>query len=124
MEHASELPRARVAPRAIAAATGAADGTKVWIAIGAFWFALFVYCMTSWVLGPDFEPVTFGRDKASPEYIQFIRGVEILMVALTGWLIYKFVIGPFIREGRLSFDGLFFLACFTLVLQEPWHSWI
>jgi hypothetical protein len=101
-----------------------AVGTQAWIVIGGLWLALFVYCMTAWVLGPDFEPVTLGRDKAPADYVRLIRGMEIFMLVLTGWLLWKFVIGPFVRDGKLSFDGLFFLACFILVLQEPWHAWI
>jgi hypothetical protein len=50
--------------------------------------------------------------------------MEVVMLVLTAWLLWKFVLGPFFRDGKLSFDGLFFLACFMLVLQEPWHAWI
>lgn len=124
MERVSEMPRTSAARRTIASASNAAAGTKVWVAIGAFWIALFVYCMTAWVLGPDFEPVTFGRDQAPADYVRLIRGMEVFMVVLTAWLLYTFVIKPFLRDGRFSFDGLFFLACFTLLLQEPWHAWI
>jgi hypothetical protein len=98
--------------------------TKVWIVIGAAWFALFLYCMIGWVTGPDFAPVTFGRDQAPADYVRFLRGTEIFMVLLTMWQVYWFVLRSLIREGRLSFDGLFFLACFMLVVQEPWHAWI
>jgi Spirocyclase AveC-like len=100
----------------------ASNATPFWIVMGAAWFALFVYCMAAWVLGPDFVPNTFGRDQASPAYVRFIRTMEVLMVALTVWLLYYFVFKPRLRDGKLSFDGLFFLACFTLVLQEPWHA--
>lgn len=100
------------------------DATKCWMALGAAWLALFFYCMISWVSGPDFVPVTFGRDKAPADYVFFIRCLEVFMVALTGWIFYYFILRPLIRTGSLSFDGLFFLACFTLVVQEPWHSWI
>lgn len=101
-----------------------ATGTKFWIVMGAAWFALFLYCMISWVTGPDFAPVTFGRDKAPADYVRLLRGMEIFMLVLTAWIFYNFIIKPFVRDGKLSFDGLFFLACFTLVLQEPWHAWI
>lgn len=105
-------------------ASAKATATKFWILMGAVWFALFLYCMIGWVTGPDFAPVTFGRDKASADYVLLIRGMEIFMVVLTAWLLYLFVVKPFFRDGQLSFDGLFFLACFILVLQEPWHAWI
>ena len=113
-----------VPPRALTGIRADAWGTKAWIAFGAFWLVLFVYCMGGWVLGPDFAPVTFGRDQASPDYVRLIRGMEIVMLVLTAFLLWKFVLGPLKRDGRLSFDGLFFLACFMLVLQEPWHAWI
>lgn len=103
---------------------GDATGTKIWIVTGALWFALFVYCMTAWVLGPDFVPNTFGRDQASPGYVQFIRTLEVIMLVLTALLLWLFVFKPLVRDRKLSFDGLFFLACGTMVLQEPWHSWI
>ena len=48
----------------------------------------------------------------------------VLMGALTAWLLYMFVLKSLLQERTLSFDGMFFLACFTLVLQEPWHAWI
>ena len=37
-------------------------------------------------LGPDFAPVTFGRDKASPDYVRLIRGMEAFMLVLTALL--------------------------------------
>jgi len=99
-------------------------GAKIWILIGAAWFALFVYCMASWVLGPDFVPNTVGRDQAPADYVLFIRVMEVIGVSLAVWLFYLFVIKPWRREGRISFDGLFFLACGVLVVQEPWLNWI
>lgn len=102
----------------------ATAGTKAWIVCGAFWFALFIYCMTAWVLGPDFVPNTFGRDQASPGYVTFIRTLEVIMLTLTAFLLWWFVFRPLFRDRKMSFDGLFFLACGTMVLQEPWHAWI
>lgn len=101
-----------------------ASGTKVWIALGAFWSAVFLYCMIAWVTGPDFRPNTFGHAAAPHDYVVFIKTIEIAMAALTAWILWFFVLGPLIRDKRFSFAGLYFLACFTLVVQEPWHSWI
>lgn len=98
--------------------------TKIWILMGAAWFALFVYCMASWVLGPDFVANTTGRDQAPPDYVRFIRVMEAIGVTLAALVFYLSVIRPWRRTGRLSFDGLFFLACGALVVQEPWLNWI
>ena len=113
-----------LSPSPSAARRSTATGTKFWIVMGAFWLAVFLYCMIAWVTGPDFKPVTFGRDKAPHDYVMFIRGLEVFMVALTAWIFYNFILKPLLRDGKFSFDGLFFLACFTLVVQEPWHAWI
>ncbi|VWX50147.1 spirocyclase AveC family protein [Novosphingobium sp. 9U] len=98
--------------------------TRIWIGLGVFWMAVFLYCLIAWVTGPDFRAVTFGRDQAPHGYVVFLKSLEMAMLALTIWLIWRFVLKPVLRTGRLSFDGIYYLACFTLVVQEPWHSWI
>lgn len=105
-------------------ATPRADGAKVWIAVGALWFALFVYTMAAWVLGPNFKPNTVGHSQAPADYVLFIRSMELVGLLLTAWTFQFFLITPLWRERRLTFNGLFFLACGTLVLQEPWMNWI
>lgn len=117
---ASGAPARVSATRAQAGATG----TKAWIVVGGLWFALFVWCMGGWVLGPDFVPNTFGREQAPESLVRFVRTLEVLMGLLTAWLLWWFVFKPLWRDRRLSFDGLFFLACGTLVLQEPWLNWV
>ncbi|WP_285021515.1 spirocyclase AveC family protein [Novosphingobium sp. fls2-241-R2A-195] len=101
-----------------------ATATKVWIGVGAFWVALFAYCMIAWVTGPDFRPNTFGHSSAPASYVLFLRGLEVAMLALTAWILWRFILGPLVRDRRFSFEGLYFLACFTMVVQEPWHSWV
>src|SRR5690554_651834 len=93
---------------------------KIWSVIGAIWIALFIYCMGSWVLGPDFQQNTTGRDQAPEWLVMYIRTIEVAMVLLTVWLLYRFVISPYLKTESFSFDGLFYLACGTLVIQEPW----
>lgn len=99
------------------------SSASFWVVIGALWFALLVYCMGSWVLGPDFVPNTFGRDQAPESMVRMVRSMEVVMVLLTAYLLYYFVFRPWLRDGKLSFDGLFFLASGAMVLQEPWLNW-
>jgi hypothetical protein len=100
------------------------SAASFWVVVGFLWLALCVYCWGSWVFGPDFVPNTVGRELAPVWYVRMVRGVEIFSVTLTTWLIYRFVVRPWRRTGRLSFDGLFLLACGTLYIQEPWLNMI
>jgi hypothetical protein len=124
MKSASATGKIAASPTGAIANMHSATAAKFWIWIGAAWFALFLYCMIGWVTGPDFTPVTFGRDQAPADYVRLIRGMEIFMLALTAWLLYYFILRPLLRHRRLDADGMFFLACFILVVQEPWHAWV
>ena len=93
--------------------------TRFWIATGAFWF---IFCITVWglwITGPDFKPNTIGRDQASPGYVALVRTTEIVVVILALIQIWYFIVRPKIKNGKFSFDGLFFLACWMLYIQEP-----
>jgi hypothetical protein len=96
---------------------------KFWIGFGFAWFALCVYCWGRWVLGPDFVPNTLGRELAPDWYVNLVRGVEIFAVCVTVLILHVFVFRPKWKTGRLSFDGLFFIACWMLYFQEPWINW-
>jgi Spirocyclase AveC-like len=98
-------------------------GTKLWIANGTAWFLFAVYVWGAWILGPDFKENSIGRDAATPGYVLWIRCVEIASVLLAIGQLTYFVFLPKRRTGKLSMDGLFFLACWTLYLQEPWLNY-
>ena len=98
-------------------------GTKLWIANGVFWCLFAIYVWGSWILGPDFKENTIGREAATPGYVLWIRCVEVAFILLAIWQLAYFVVVPKIKTGRLSIDGLFFLACWTLYLQEPWLNY-
>ena len=53
----------------------------------------------------------------------WVRSVEVASILLAVFQLWYFIIGPKLKTGRLSFDGLFFLACWTLYLQEPWINY-
>ena len=97
--------------------------TKLWLVLGVFWFLLSVYAYSGWILGPDFKPNTIGRDSATEGYILWVRFVEIASVLAALAQIWYFIIKPKIRTGKFSFDGLFFIACWSLYLQEPWLNY-
>jgi len=97
---------------------------KLWTAHGAAWFLLIVYCWTMWVLSGDFTPNTRGRGQEPTWYVITVHSVEVVFgIVVTGWILWHFVIGPKIRTGKFTFDGLFFLAGWLMFFQEPWLNW-
>jgi hypothetical protein len=96
---------------------------KLWIFHGLFWFVFAAYCWTAWILGPDFKENAIGRDLASWNYTAWIRTVEVISIILAIVQLWIFVIRPKLKTGSLSFDGMFFLACWTLYFQEPWLNY-
>ena len=98
---------------------------KVWIVHGFAWLALIAYCWSMWVISGDFHPNTLGRGHEPVWYFITVRCVEVIFgILITGWILWHFVIGPKLRTGRFSFDGLFFLAGWLMFFQEPWIDWI
>jgi Spirocyclase AveC-like len=106
-----------------AALARVSTGTWLWIGNGVFWFVFAVWVWGAWILGPDFKENAIGREFASAGYVRWIRAVEVISVLLFLWQIWYFILRPKLRTGRLSIDGLFFLACGMLYLQEPWINY-
>ncbi len=96
---------------------------KLWILNGLIWFCFALYCWTAWVLGPDFKDNAIGRDLAPEGYVLWVRTVEVASIILALVQLWIFIVRPKIKTGRLSFDGIFFLACWTLYFQEPWLNY-
>jgi Spirocyclase AveC-like len=95
----------------------------LWLANGLFWFVFAWYCWLSWIFGPDFVTNTIGRDEAPGSYVLLVRVCEILCSGAGLLMIWYFVVRPKIRDGKFSFDGLFFLAAFMMYFQEPWLNY-
>jgi hypothetical protein len=113
-------------PRETAAAPdGQATVARLWITWGVLWLALIAYVWGAWIISGDFTPNTIGRSLAPDWYKITVWVVQIALgVVFSGWIIWRFIVGPKLRTGRLSFDGLFFLACWLMFFQEPWMNWI
>jgi len=93
--------------------------TKFWIGMGAFWFLFCVLVWGAWITGPDFKPNHIGADQAPASYVALIRALEVISVLAAVTQLWIFVVRPKLRTGRFSFDGLFYLCCWMLYIQEP-----
>lgn len=96
---------------------------KLWILNGALWFAFASYVWIAWVVSGDFNTNTIGRGQEPDWYVTLLRSWEVFALLATVAIFWWFVLRPKIRTGRLSFDGLFFLGCAMICLQEPWINW-
>ncbi|WP_067671516.1 spirocyclase AveC family protein [Nocardia miyunensis] len=98
---------------------------KILIFHGALWLALIAYVWTAWIVSGDFKPNTIGRGLEPEWYVILVRCVEVVFgIGLGGWIIWHFIVRPKLKTGKLSFDGLFFLACWLMFFQEPWMNWM
>ena len=96
---------------------------RLWILNGALWFGLAFYVWIAWIVSGDFDTNTLGRGQEPDWYVTLMRSWEVFAFACTIAIFWWFVARPKIKTGRLSFDGLFFLGCAMICLQEPWINW-
>jgi hypothetical protein len=90
----------------------------VWVALGALFVLLQLYCYGSWIGGDSFTPNTYGREDV-PQWLRiWIRSIEVISVSLFAWCNYKFLYQPWRRTGQISFDGLIILACSSIFWQD------
>jgi hypothetical protein len=111
------------APATGLSATDAAAG-RFWVTVGALWLALCVWAWGGWIISGDFAANKLDAGAAPGWYKVMVHGTEVFAVVVTGWILWRFVIRDKRRTGSLSFDGLFFLACWMLLIQEPWINWV
>src|SRR4051794_12916263 len=96
----------------------------LWVAHGVLWLLLIAGVWIAWVVSGDFTPNTLGRGDEPAWYVVTVRVVEVIFgVGVSAWILWRFIVGPKLRTGSLSFDGLFFLACWLMFFQEPWMNW-
>ncbi|MDB5971512.1 MAG: hypothetical protein JWQ90_3962 [Hydrocarboniphaga sp.] len=90
-----------------------------WACIGLIVVLIAISCAVQWIGSPGFKPAPTGADAASPilwAWIIFLQVGFSLGALVYGWL---FIARPVLRDRKLSWDGMFMLACFTIWLQDP-----
>ncbi|HEX9683543.1 MAG TPA: spirocyclase AveC family protein [Acidimicrobiales bacterium] len=93
---------------------------KWWAVAGAAWIALTVYVWSAWVFSGHVKAAPKGPDVPPTWNIVMIRLWEVSMVIGTLLALYHFVIKPWRRDGKPTFDGLMVLAFgVTWMIQDP-----
>lgn len=106
-------------PGVIGPAEGGVAWVKVWAAFGVFYGALFFYLMARWVLsGP--EPTSPGPDPLPIGMAIAVWAQIVLGFIAAPVIVYVFLIRPWRREGRLTFDGMMLIGCFLCFWQDTY----
>ena len=103
---------------------------KGWALLGVAFLVVEVFAFTGWFTSGQFKQTPPGPTEL-PTWMKFTtRGWEVLGVLLAVASIYYFIYRPWRRNGRIGFDGLLVLACYTVVWQDtmanffqPWLTY-
>ncbi|MGK2882782.1 MAG: spirocyclase AveC family protein, partial [Mycobacterium sp.] len=92
---------------------------KVWATIGAVFLAYTVYVFVRWVTGPYFESVSGGPSEP-PMYMQ----IPLMINAIVLWIglpfaLWYFLIRPWVRERRITLDGMLLVSMGLMMFQDP-----
>jgi hypothetical protein len=90
-----------------------------WAAIGALSLAVGVFATVSWVLSSDFKTTGTGSTPV-PDFMRWTAiALQAIGPVVMAIVVYRVIIRPWCRDGQLSLNGAFAVACMALYWQEP-----
>ena len=90
-----------------------------WAACGMVVVAIAVSAWGRWVFSADFTPAPIGPDVMPATHLIVLRSTEALFAASGAMLAWRVLFRPWVRDRRVSWDGLFLIACLSIYLQDP-----
>ena len=104
---------------AIGASARSSNAVKIWAVVGGAVLALTLYVWISWITGPYFVRVPSGPSEP-PLYmkIPLIANAVILWIAAP-FALWYFIIRPWIRERRITLDGMLLVSMGLMFFQDP-----
>jgi hypothetical protein len=94
-----------------------------WAAIGFASLAFAAYLMIAWVSGPYFKAVPSGPSVPPVWMRAILISWQAVGIPAALGLIYWFLVRPWRRERRITFDGLLTISCFLVAWQDPLSSY-
>tara|TARA_B110000503_G_scaffold142766_1_gene240820 strand:+ start:401 stop:1441 length:1041 start_codon:yes stop_codon:yes gene_type:complete len=91
----------------------------IWSCIGVIFFIVELYIWCSWIFSDNFVPTDTGIDVIPKMNLWYLYGVQLLASGLAFLGLWFWILRPWIREGRLSTDGMLAICCWTLVFFDP-----
>src|SRR5438105_9537000 len=90
---------------------------KWWATLGLIWLSLIAFSTARWLLGGHAHSTGVGPSHEPTFMTVWVRIMEVSFVVLAIAALYLAVIRPWRRDKRLSWDGIFVLACATIYWQ-------
>jgi hypothetical protein len=91
--------------------------------LGAVLLAFSLYVWGRWVVSSEFRPVPAGPDPIPTASLLVLRALEVTGLLLTGWMLWRFLIRPWRRTGRLTADGLLLLVLPLIWFWDPFFNY-
>jgi hypothetical protein len=93
-------------------------------AFGGLLTVLFMaYVWGRWITGPNFTPVPPGPTPAPGWMLFALRAFEVGGIALAAFVLWRWVVRPWRRDGRPSTDGLLIIGFATVWFQDPFSTY-
>lgn len=92
-----------------------------WAALGMLALGISVYALGKWIL-TNFRPAPVPGPIPDDQWL-LLTTTQIVAPSLAIALFAFVVLRPLLRERRMTWDGLFFLACGTIFVQDPINNY-
>lgn len=90
-----------------------------WAGLGAVLVAFMSYIGIKWVTGPFFASVPTGASEPPTWMKATIITIDGISLAATFGFIYWMIVRPWIKERRVTTDGMLLIAFFSMWFQDP-----
>lgn len=91
--------------------------------LGAASLLLILSVWGRWIFSDQFRPIATGSDPIPRRELYTLYALQAGGVALTAFLVWRFLLRPWIRERRLTGDGLLLLALPFGWFQDPFFNY-
>jgi Spirocyclase AveC-like len=92
---------------------------KVWATVGTGFLSLYVFSTARWLLGGHAKPTITGAESSPTWLLVGARAHEVVFTLVAGIVVYRTVVRPLRRDGRLGTDGWIVIAGVTVWWMDP-----
>lgn len=91
---------------------------KWWAALGVLQLGLAVYCILAWAGSGQMTPTDPGPDQMPGYETVSMWVLTVAGVVVTAYCLWRFLLKPWVRERRLTNDGMLLIACFAMAIPH------